>query len=90
MRNEAGHPLAPVGREQPLYSAHAIRAVAPELTTIATLLRSEHAARPAPRPPPGCSSTDMPLYQPDVERRRGELPRIRYVLDACIAPQRVK
>lgn len=81
IRDEALHPRPPQGRMRPIFNPRIITATAPELTTIARLLRDDDA---------GLSGIAMahqlltrggsPLYRSDVRLLREELHRIHYHL----------
>ena len=81
LRRRAEHPPHGLPSARPLFRVHVVRAVAPELADIASLLRSES---PALR---GIAITERllsdgcsPLYGDDAEQLRRELHRIRFLL----------
>jgi hypothetical protein len=79
MRQEAARRPGPV---RPLFNRRVVAEVAPELATIAALLRRDHTGEQ------GVAMIERlvvdggsPLYRDDVEALREELHRVHYLLD---------
>jgi hypothetical protein len=81
VRHEAERPIARSARTRPIFNVRVIRAVAPELTTVAELLRDESARlRGIAMSQRLILDGASLLYGTDVELLRQELRRIRYHL----------
>jgi hypothetical protein len=81
LRDEAGHPPPPQARVWPIFNTRVITAAAPELTTVARLLRDGDAGlRGVAMAQRLLTDGGSSLYRSDLRRLQDELHRIQYHL----------